>query len=395
MVASYVLPRRLYMNMYSMFRCVYFLFKHTHVPILWCVVLFCICACGRGEHVLIAEPLQHASLLRMSDSDGVCIVEVLDPWNENKLMERYLLVDTTRCMPDQTMEGTIVYVPLQRVVVTSSPHAVLMVDLQAHDAIAMMFDTAYVFNATLKENIRNGIIADGGSAMRPALEKISAVHPDAIWATPFENSGYGGLQQLGTPVISCVDYMEETPLGRAEWMRFYGRLVGKGAQADSLFAVVQKEYDALCSVTEQATRQPTVLCDMMQGGTWLMPGGKSYVAQMLADAGTRYLFAQHAEKGSVAMSFEYVFAQARNADVWLIKSASPAHFGYADITKEHSAYQEFDAWKKKSVYHCNTLSVPYFEETVFRPERLLRNLVNVFHPHLLQDSCYRYYRPLR
>ena len=151
--------------------------------------------------------------------------------------------------------------------------------------------------------------------MNPDIEKIIDLRPDAIMLSPFENSGgYGRVGKLGVPVIECADYMETSPLGRAEWLRFYGLLVGQEQRGDSLFVQIEKEYLAVKDLAAQATSRPTVLSDLKYGSAWYIAGGQSTTGRLYADAGADYVFAELPNSGSVPMAFETVFDKGEHAD---------------------------------------------------------------------------------
>lgn len=343
--------------------------------------------------------LRHASLLEMAEADSFILVRVKNPWRTNETLATYVLVPRAYDrLPQQLPEGTVVRTPLQRTVVTSSVHASLALELRCLPQLVGMTDVDYVVDPQLRACIGkgHGQLRPLGSSMQPDIEMFRAVGADAVFVSPFENAGHGAIDRLGIPVIECADYMETSPLGRAEWVRFFGRLWGKAEQADSLFQVVERDYTALA---EQVGRlrdvRPTVMCDLPMGGTWYEPGGGSTMGIMLRDAGARYLWADRDEAGSLMLNFESVFARGREAQIWLVKYGAPADATYSSIQRDNAHFTEFNAWKTRKMWGCNTTQVPFYEATPFHPERLLRNLVGIFHPGCLESPDTTYYRPLR
>lgn len=206
--------------------------------------------------------------------------------------------------------------------------------------------------------------------------KIIDLHPDAILLSPFENSGgYGRVGKLGVPVIECADYMETSPLGRAEWLRFYGLLVGQAQKGDSLFAQIEKEYLAVKALAAKATFHPTVLSDLKYGSAWYIAGGQSTTGCLYADAGAAYVFAALPNSGSVPMAFETVFDKGENADFWLIKYNQSHDKTYRELQKDYSLYARFKAFRERRIYGCNTHRIPFYEESPFHPEVLLKDMV--------------------
>ena len=247
----------------------------------------------------------------------------------------------------------------------------------------------------VQDGCRNGEIVDCGNGMNPDIEKIIDLRPDAIMLSPFENSGgYGRVGSLGVPVIECADYMETSPLGRAEWLRFYGLLVGQEQRGDSLFAQIEKEYLTVKNLAAQATSRPTVLSDLKYGSAWYIAGGQSTTGRLYADAGADYVFAELPNSGSVPMAFEVVFDKGEHADFWLIKYNQPQDKTYKELQKDYSLYTRFKAFRERRIYGCNTYRIPFYEESPFHPEILLKDMVKIFHPELLEGYEPKYFSNL-
>ncbi len=290
-------------------------------------------------------PLRYAENLSIIDYADYSLVRLRNPWDTAKLLHTYILVDKSLPLPlpDGLPAGaTVVRTPLDRTLVYSAVHCSLLKELGALGNISGVCDLKYIRMPEIAEGHRNGTIADAGSSMDPDIERIIDLHPDAILLSPFENSGgYGRVEKLDIPLIECADYMETSPLGRAEWMRFYGRLFGKQQQADSLFASVEQSYIALKEATatlrESAVPRgkatvppkkvtdtpqsapPTVMCDLKTSSTWYTPGGNSTIAKLYADACADYIFREDTHSGSLAYSFEAIFERGEQADFWLIR----------------------------------------------------------------------------
>ena len=353
-------------------------------------LLFSSCQrCGR------VEEKKDASLLSLRDSGGVSIAVVADPWAKEKALATYVLVPDTVPATVQLPEGTVVHTPLRRAVLTSSIHAALLLRLGVADAIAGMTDTAYVVSSDIRRLLRSGKVTDVGSSVNPDAERIKQTRADALFLSPMENAGQNNLARLGIPLIQCADYMEVSPLARAEWMRFYGRLFGCADSADSLFREVERAYETLCQkVRTHNAPRPTVFCDLPLSGTWYEPGGQSTMGQYLADAGADYLWSDRAESGSLPLDFEAVYARAARADFWLVKYGSAATLTYDSMLRDDSRFRRFRAWQKRRIWSCNSLKVPFYEETPFFPHLLLGELIRIFHPGLLPEAPNRYYLPL-
>lgn len=365
-------------------------------PLLLAALLAC--ACGRraaapgGQADTIA--FRHASLLRVERTDSYAVADVRDAWHAGKLLHRYILVPRSRPLPARLPEGTVVRIPLRRAVAFSSVHASLLAELGRTEAMCGVCDAEYVTLPAVKEAMARGEIADMGPSMRPGTERIIAAEADALLVSPFENAGYGSIGKLGVPLIECADYMETSALGRAEWMRFFGLLFGCEARADSLFGEVEGRYRKLRRQALGCKSRPTLLCDRKDGGAWYVPGGESTLGRLYADAGARYLFADRRSSGSVPLSFETVYATAREADFWLIKYGAADGLDYEQLRRDFAPYARFRPWRERRIFACNTFQTPYYEETPFHPERLLADIAAILHPEAFPGHRLRYYRPL-
>ena len=233
-------------------------------------------------------------------------------------------------------------------------------------------------------------------SMNPDMERIIDLHPDAILLSPFENSGgYGRIEKLDIPIIECADYMETSALGRAEWMRFYGLLFGVAPQADNLFAEVDSCYQRLKMRAQLSSTSFSVVSELKSGSAWYVPGGRSTIGRLFQDACGRYAFADDTHSGSVPLAFETVFDKAGDADVWLVKYNRDRDMSYADLEADYIGYTGFKAFKTRNVYGCNTAKVPFYEETPFRPDYLLSDLIQILHPEIGDLGGLRYFCRLK
>ena len=326
------------------------------------------------------------------------VVELKNPWKSGQLLHRYILLNESESATDyldQPPEGTVIRSTPRRAVLFTTAHAALLQMLGQLDAVGGVCDLKYMLLPEVKTRVADGRMADCGDGMAPNVEKIIERKADVLLLSPFENSGgYGRLDKTGIPIIECADYMETSPLGRAEWMKFYGLLFGCKERADSLFAVVERNYLSLKKSARRARTSPSILTERITGSTWYVPGGRSTVAVMLRDAAAHYPFAADTHSGSLALPFESVLEKAGNADLWLIKYNASRPLTYADLLAEYRGYKALRAFKNQQVFACNASVVPYFEETPFRPDLLLSDYVQLFHPEMRAKGALRYFTPL-
>lgn len=367
---------------------------------LWVTVLL-LSACGGKNSTASGSaqgdtiPLHYSSNLSLIDYEDYIVAQLRNPWDTAKILHTYVLVDKNQPLPQELPQGTLVRTPLSKAVIYSSVHCSLLKDFGALNSIGGVCDLKYIKLPEIEEGCRNGTIADVGDGMNPNIEKIIDLHPDAILLSPFENSGgYGRVEKLNVPIIECADYMETSSLGRAEWMRFYGLLFGKKTEADAMFAAVERNYKDLLELVKPISFAPSVMCDLKTSSTWYTPGGNSTIAKLYSDAGANYIFREDTHSGSLPYPFEVIFEKGQQTDFWLIRYNQPVDKTYGELEKEFAPYAGFRPFKERNIYGCNTNRVPFYEETPFHPDWLLKDLIKIFHPSLLEGYELRYYNKL-
>ena len=366
---------------------------------------------------------------------------IANPWKAGTMLHRYILIpkgkegDKTvamlarrhstgaRCTTDT------VRTPVERSAVFIAPHCQLMYEMGCQQAIRGVCDLDYINipdvkkraasagNAAAGKTSAGNSIVDCGSSMAPDIERIIALKPEAILVSPFENSGgYGKLDKLHIPIIEAADYMESSPLGRAEWMKFYGMLFGKDKnisttvagkalttvagkalttvagkaseatlpascelKADSLFAKIEKEYLKLKAEAGKLPKGLSILTERKTGNVWYVPGGQSTIGILLKDANARYIFSDDKHSGSLPMSPEQILAKGSQVDVWAFKYFGGAPLSQVQLLQEYDGYKALAAFNRGNIYQVDTSTVPYFELTSFHPELLLREFIILAH----------------
>ena len=346
---------------------------------------------------------KYATLLTVVHHQDYTEVMLKNPWKEGMTLHRYLLVpdsiDPQDISPStlHLQPSTIIRTPLSRSVIFTTVHCAMLMSLDKEDCISGVADLKYIKIPWIQEQVKAGRITDVGEGMSPVIEKIIDQRPDALFLSPFENSGgYGRLEEIGIPIVECAEYMESSPLARAEWLRFYGMLFGCEQKADSLFAVVDSSYNALkAMVRNHGSMNPSVLVDKVTGSVWYVPGGKSTIGQMIQDAGGDYPWASDDHSGSVSLPFEAVLEKAGEADVWLFRYSSDHDISYQELLAEHHGYKQFNAFRRQQVYGCDVERSLFYEESPFRPDWLLNDFIRILHPELEGIAPLRYYKEVK
>lgn len=239
---------------------------------------------------------------------------------------------------------------------------------------------------------------DFSGQMKPDAEQIVASGASMLMLSAYDGVDTEKYRRLGIRIVECTDFNETSPLARAKWMTVYGRLWGVGERADSLYEVVENRYrelTATCSLLPAHCHKPSVLFDLVYGNMWYQPTTMSATGGMVGDAGGTLPFTDDSIRVSRPLSKEQVLAQARDADVWLIRYHTAGTMTLADLKAIDPVYGQFDAFRKGNVWACNTSRVAYFDEAPFRPDYLLEDMIKILHPELGLPGGMRYFEKLR
>lgn len=284
-------------------------------------------------------------------------------------------------------KATRIKSPCRKIAALSSIYATMFCELGADDYVAAIDNIDYVNNASILRKFNQGRLKELAKGPVVDLEQAVVLQPDIIFTFGMgegERDKDKKLQQTGIPVAISIDHLEESPLARAEWIKFFAVFVNRESRADSLFSKVEKNYFHLKKIAGESRNRPTVFNEIKYSDSWYMPGGKSFVAQLLNDAGADYLWKDDPKAGSLPLSFEQVFAKARDADFWINLSTLRTK---KELLGFESRYAEFKAFRNGNLYnntkHTNSKGYSdYWETGMIYPDRILSDLVQVFHPEL-------------
>jgi iron complex transport system substrate-binding protein len=252
----------------------------------------------------------------------------------------------------------------------------------------------------VRARIDAGEIIEIGSGSTVNVEAALELDPGVVFTfgSGFpEYDTHPVLLQAGIPVALNADYLETSPLGRAEWIKFTALFFNAEAEANAFFEGVEARYLELAALTADVETRPTVLVNGLFADTWYVSGGGSFAAQLIADAGGDYLWADDTSTGGIPLAFEAVFERASDADIWLNPNF---WYSLSDGLAEDERYAEFAAFQNGAVYNNNARTTPlggndYTESGVINPDRVLADLIRIFHPDLLPDHDLYYYQQLQ
>lgn len=365
--------------------------------VVYILFLMLFVACSKKESdMTIPASNDYAQGFAIEKFDEYTVVEVRNPWDTLKILQRYILLPKSADLCDEMPEGVIVRTPIASAAVYASLHCGMIKELGKAEAITGICDVHYNADLDLKRRVDEGEVADLGSSFLPDVEKIISIAPEVIIVSSYKDKGEDKVSRLGIPVIEMADYMESVPLARTEWIKFLSMLFDCESVADSLFNETVTQYNALVERVRDVKHRPTLFCELKTGGVWYQPGGESYMAQLYRDAGIDYLWSDNKDKGSISLSFEDVFACSADADLWIMKYADERDKTLESLKSEYPPYENFGSYKSGNVWGVNALKVPFYEEMPLYPQYVLRDLMLIAHPEIFTASdTTRYFKKLK
>lgn len=342
--------------------------------------------------------IEYASGISIYTYENYSIVKVTNPWPDANKNFTYVLKEKNSIIPDSLQKYTSITVPLQSVVVTSTTNIPFLEMLGVEKALAGFPHTDYISSEKTRKLIDAGSVKNVGQNEKLNMEQLIELAPDLIVTFGIDNNNpmMENLQKSGLKVMIQGDWMEQSPLGKAEWIKLYGALFGKEKEAKILFDDIVKNYNEALQLVANKKPEATVLYGSMYQEQWFVAKGNSWVAQFMKDAKANYLWADVKGTGSLGLSFEKILDKAKNAHVWI---ASGSFRTISELGNSNPHYSQFDAYKKKNVYTFESKlgtkgGTVYYELAPSRPDLVLKDYIKIFHPDLLPDYTFTFAQKL-
>ncbi|RAJ16922.1 ABC transporter substrate-binding protein [Olleya aquimaris] len=348
------------------------------------------------------DTITYAKGFNIYNSGNFKVITVNNPWPNTDKDYKYVLISAEELAKTSFMKGEydgIIVTPIQKIVTTSTTHLPALELLGVENTLVGFPGTDYISSESIRKNIDQGQVRELGKNEGLNTEVLLELKPDVVvgFGIDGNNKSLNTIQKSGIPVIFNGDWVEKSPLAKAEWIKFFGVLYNKEKAADSIFKTIETSYNKAKALAKQVTKQPTVLSGAMHKDVWYLPNGTSTEAQLLKDANVNYLYADTTGEGSLALSFESVFEKAKTADIWL----SPSYYTTMEALKEaNQHYTQFDAFKNNNIYTFSnttgqTGGVLYYELGLARPDLVLKDIIKICHPELLTDYQTYFFKPLQ
>ena len=342
--------------------------------------------------------LQYAKGFTVENQPWGALVEISDPQKEDGTTESTYKFQLVRKSEEkvESVEGyTRIEVPVKGVICMTSLQLAGFIKLEALDFVTGINSSRHLFDEDLKARIKDGRIVKIGKEGNFDEELVMAANPTAILVSLSKRGGFDKLEDVNIPLIPYMGYQETDPLAQAEWIKFVGMLTGKTAEANRLFAEIEKDYMEAKALIPADAKRPEVLYGKMHGDNWYAMGGESFIARIIKDAGAHYFMEGDERTGGVNLDFETVYAQADKGDFWVIQNKGKEPQTYQNMEEENSRYADFRAWKEHRILCCDISETPVNELSAMEPDLILKDFILAFHPEALKDYTPKYYRVIR
>jgi len=352
---------------------------------------------NKTEKALKTVELNYAQGFEIQQAEDYKIITLKNVWKGETTPHQYILYKNTK--PAGFDNATFVKIPIKTIVCFSLTHVAFIDKLDELNSIQGLSGGDYVSNKKVLDKIQSGQIKEMGGEQLVNYELLVELNPDLVMTFGINETSktkLNKLENLGQKVVLNSEYMENHPLGKAEWIKFVGAFYDKDSLAEVIYNNIESEYQKLVELTKSIKAKPTVFVGMPWNGAWYLAGGKSFQAQLLSDAGASYLWADNTETSSFVVDKEVIFEKAFDADFWVNLNAFNS---IAEVQTVHAKFTEFKSVKKHQVYNNNlklnaASGNDYWESGVINPQLILADLIQIFHPNSIQHELV-YYKQLK
>lgn len=354
---------------------------------------------SRSERPQGQNTVRYATGFTLQNYQDVTVITVKNPWPEARQTYRYVLYKKGARIPDSLQQLPAIRIPIQKIVVTSTTHIPSLEMLKKVPSLVGFPQLQYISSTQVQARIAKEKIAELGKNQTLNIERLITLQPDVVIGYGIDNHNptLDNLQRSGIKVLLNGDWNEQNPLGRAEWIKFFGALYDEQAKAAQVFEKIEKDYLNTKRIATRARYKPTVMAGDVFEGQWYLPKGDSWGSLLLKEAQGQYLWGATKGTGSLALSFETVFEKAQNADLWI---TSGQFQSLSDMAAQNPHYRQFKAFQNQKVYSFhrkkgkNSGSL-YYELAPNRPDLVLKDLVKILHPELLPSYQPYFFMPLQ
>ena len=328
------------------------------------------------------------------------LLTIKDPWQgANDVQFRYALSDNLDSIPKLPSDIVLIKTPIVKVVCLSTTHIAFIDGLNRDNTIVGISGKNYVYNPIVRDAIEKNKVVDVGYDNSLNYELIASINPDLVmtYGIGSQVAAYNQkMSELGMKTIIIAEYLENHPLGKLEWIKFVAAFYNLDDFADKYFSEIEKQYIDLTRIAKSVDDKPKVLFGLPWKEVWYVPGGNSYLARMVADAGGNYIWKENNSRESLTFNFESIFAKANNADIWLNTGTINEK---SDILQIDERFAEFKPYNNADIFNNNAREsalggIDYWESGIVNPHVILKDMIAIFHPGLIPEYKLVYYKPI-
>ena len=344
---------------------------------------------------------QYAQGFSIRKSEMVTKLTVRNPWEKARNIQfEYYLLDNNIQIPDSLSGKNIIRTPVKRVICLSTSHLAFLEIIGELDKVTGISGAPYISNAAIRKGILEGTITDVGYGANLNYEEIIRQKPDLVlvYGVDSEISGFlVKFRDLGIPAVIMAEYLESTPLGKAEWVKLAATFFGKEKMADSLFSGIEGRYLQMAGLTKELKMNPNVIVGLPYKDSWWIPGGASYLAGLIKDAGGNYLGCNNKSHESYVISMEDAIQLFSGADIWINTGTVTRK---SEILASEDRFRKLSFFGNARIFNNNNRSTPaggmdFWESGTVHPDVILGDLIRIFHPGLLPADSLTYYREIK
>ena len=348
-----------------------------------------------------ALPVKYAKGFSIDYYNGFKVITVKDWRDTAKILAQYVLLPHGKRAPVDFINAVLLDTPVRKIICISTNHISALAQLGLLDSIGGVANVALIYNKEVVELVHQNKIADVGKDDLN-YEKIVELNPSFVFTSGNWDGGDKMKMKLNSLHIKSVlnlDYMEQEPLARAEWLKFVAAFYDRETEADSIFQDIENDYLALKEKAKTVSAKPTVFANIPFKEIWYMPCGENYMAKLIADAGGDFLWKDAKATNGLNLNLDYeaVYAKAADADMWLCNGFAGS---LAEIKAADKKNTFFKAYKTRNVFNNDKRNTPsggfdFWESGALTPDKVLADLIFIFHPELLPNHQLYYYRKLK
>lgn len=343
--------------------------------------------------------VDHAIGFDMIHYDDFIILQLFSHYNESSDTLNVLLRSKEAMVPPQFLDYRQIITPVNRIALLHSSYVSYFNFCDARDNLSSISEVKYVFDEAIFSSVEKGELPEVGYGESLDREMLLSLETELVITVGFPNAPNKSeqiLKELGIPVLVFSEWQEANLLGRLEWVKVVAALTGKTEHANARFSEIEKEYFDLLGISKKAATKPTIICNLPYKGSWFVPGGNSYISNLMSDAGGQYLWSEDKGTGAIQLDFESVYAKGMDADYWISPDFA---FSMVDILDKDERLADFNSFKERKIFNNNRLTSrsianDYWESGIINPHVILADMIKILHPELLPDHQLQYYRQL-